>query len=173
MNLRKSLSLLLASVFVVGTICAVAAQTPAQATPSGAVKSFYTFHLAHDMGYTLKNLVVRKRFVSPELYALLAKELNRQAEYSKKHPDEAPDFEGDPFTDSQEYPNSFRVSSTVTNGNRAKVTVSLAWKLTQGQGNDNRNIAVELVKSGASWLIDDIVNNEGSSLRAELTKPKQ
>lgn len=173
MNFQKSLSLLVASVFASCTMLAADAQTNAQATPSTAVKAFYTFHLAHDMGYTLKNLLARKRFVSPELYGLLAKELNRQAEYSKKHPDEAPDFEGDPFTDSQEYPNSFRVSSTVTNGNRAKVTVSLIWKLTQGQGTDNRNIMVEVVKSGTSWLIDDVVNNEGSSLRAELTKPKQ
>lgn len=139
-------------------------------TANAAVNSFYTFHLARDKAFNIRNVQLRKRFLTPELYGLLVKELNRQAAYSKAHPDEAPDFEGDPFTDSQEYPDSFLVGTVVVNGDRAKATVTLNWSGKTSRGSDSRKITVEAVKVAGGWLIDDIISNEGSSLRDDLKK---
>ncbi|MEK6406111.1 MAG: DUF3828 domain-containing protein [Acidobacteriota bacterium] len=137
---------------------------------SAAVRSFYAFHLAHNKDFTVRNVQQRKRWLTPELYKLLLNELKRQAEESKAHPDEAPYFEGDPLTDSQEYPDSFRVGKTDVSGDQAKVTVTLMWSARTSRGRDKREIVVEVTKSGQAWLINDVINNEGSSLRDELKK---
>lgn len=145
--------------------------TTSQAPAISAVRSFYTFHLAHNKDFTLRNLQQRKRFLTPELYGLLVSEIKRQAAYSKAHPDEAPDYEGDPLTDSQEYPDSFRVGKADGSGDVVKVTVTLLWSARSSRGRDKRDIAVELKKSGQGWLITDVINHEGTSLRADLKKP--
>lgn len=137
---------------------------------STAVRSFYAFHLAHNKDFTVRNVQQRKRWLTPELYELLLNELKRQAAESKVHPDEAPYFEGDPLTDSQEYPDSFRVGKTDVSGDQAKVTVTLMWSARTSRGLDTRDIVVEVTKSGQAWLINDVINNEGSSLRDELKK---
>lgn len=151
---------------------AFAQKSATHASASGAVNAFYAFHLARNKDFTVRNVQLRRRFITPELYAALIKELNRQAEYTKKHPDEVPDFEGDPFTDSQEYPDSFRVVGVLASGNRAKATVTLNWSAKTSRGVDTRNITVELARQAAGWLIDDIINNEGSSLRGDLRKER-
>ena len=94
----------------------VEARPPVRGTPREAVRAFYTFHLAHNKDLTVRNVRLRKRWLTPDLYKLLLDEL-REAEARKTHPDEAPYFEGDPLTDSQEYPDSFRVGNAEVNGN--------------------------------------------------------
>src|SRR4030095_1630570 len=152
---------------------AVNAQTAAnpQAAAIRAVRSFYTFHLAHNKDFTLRNIQQRKRFLTPELYGLLVGEIKRQAAYSKAHPDEPPEFEGDPLTNSQEYPDSFRVGKADGTGELVKVTVTLQWSPRTSRGRDKRDIAVEMTRSGQAWLINDVVSKDGTSLRADLKKP--
>ncbi len=135
-----------------------------------AVRSFYAFHLAHNKSFTVRNVQQRKRWLTTEFYSLLLNELKRQAAASKTHPDEAPEFEGDPFTDSQEYPDSYRVGKSEVNGDLAKVTVTLVWSARTSRGRDKRDIVVELAKGAPGWLINDIINNEGSRLRDELKR---
>jgi hypothetical protein len=161
----------------IAVILSVGVQSPAQAQTASpqdaalrAVRSFYAFHLAHSKGFTVRNVQLRKRFLTAEFYGLLLKELKRQAAETKAHPDEVPDFDGDPFTDSQEYPDSYRVGKVETNGDLAKVTVTLLWSARTSRGRDKRDIVVEVTRSGAGWLINDIINNEGSRLRDELKR---
>jgi hypothetical protein len=154
-----------------GSVTPASAQTAnSQAAPTRAARAFYSFHLAHNKDFTTRNLQLRKRFLTAELYGLLLKELKRQAAASKAHPDEAPYFEGDPLTDSQEYPDSFRVTKAEVNGDTAQVTVSLMWSARTSRGRDKRDIVVEMTKSGSGWLIDDIVSSQGSKLTDELKK---
>ena len=167
----------LISLIGIAVILSVGAQAPAKAQTAGpqdaalrAVRSFYAFHLAHNKGFTVRNVQLRKRFLTAEFYGLLLQELKRQAAEIKAHPDEVPDFDGDPFTDSQEYPDSYRAGKAETNGDLAKVTVTLLWSARTSRGRDKRDIVVEVTKSGAGWLINDIVNNEGSRLRDELKR---
>src|SRR5438128_1108901 len=124
----------LISLIGIAVILSVGVQAPAKAQTASpqdgalrSVRSFYTFHLAHNKGFTVRNVQLRKRFLTPEFCGLLLKELKRQMAEIKAHPDEVPDFEGDPFTDSQEYPDSYRVGTAETNGDLAKVTVTLLW----------------------------------------------
>lgn len=136
------------------------------------VRSFYTFHLAHNKNFTVRNVQQRKRWLTPELYGLLLKELKQQAAESKAHPDEAPYFEGDPFTDSQEYPDSYRVGKADLSGDVAKVTVTLLWSARTSRGRDKRDIVVELTRSTGTWVINDIINNQGSRLSDELKRER-
>src|ERR1700730_15869597 len=159
----------LISLIGIAVILSVGAQAPAKARTASqqdaalrVVRSFYAFHLAHNKGFTVRNVQLRKRFLTAEFYGLLLKKLKRQAAEIKAHPDEVPDFDGDPFADSQEYPNSYRVGNAETHGDVAKVAVTLLWSARPSRGRDKRDIVVEVTKSGAGWLINDIINNEGS-----------
>lgn len=136
-----------------------------------AVSAFYKFHLARNKDFTVANLRVRRRWLSPELYKLLLGELKREAEQRKTHPDEAPYFEGDPLTNSQEYPDSFRVGKTENGGDLAKVTVTMMWSPRTSRGRDQRDIVVEVKRTGTGWLINDIIDNQGSRLQDELKRP--
>ena len=167
----------LISLIGIAMILSVGVPSPAKAQSASAkdaalraVRSFYAFHLAHNKGFTVRNVQLRKRFLAAEFYGLLLKELKRQAAETKAHPDEVPDFDGDPFTDSQEYPDSYRVGKAETNGDLTKVTVTLLWSGRTSRGRDKRDIVVEVTRSGAGWLINDIINNEGSRLRDELKR---
>ena len=137
---------------------------------SRAVRTFYTFHLARNKDFNVRNITLRKRWLTGELYQLLLSELKHQAEEQKAHPDEAPYFEGDPLTDSQEPPDAFRVGNAEVSGSLAKVTVTLLWSARTSRGRDKRNIEVELTKSGVVWLINDVINNQGARLRDELKR---
>lgn len=165
------------SLIFLALILSLGAPGPARAQTAGqqdaatkAVRSFYTFHIARNKDFTVRNVQLRKRFLTAELYGLLLKELKRQAADSKAHPDEAPYFEGDPLTDSQEYPDSFRVGKAEVSGELVKVTVTLLWSARTSRGRDQRDIVVEVAKTGAAWLINDIINNQGSRLRDELRR---
>ena len=165
---------LLTATAVVLSLGALCPAGPTAASPRDAavraVRSFYTFHLARNKDFTTSNMRLRRRFLTAELYKLLLDELKREAEQSKAHPDEAPYFEGDPLTDSQEYPDSFRVGKAEMSGDRVKVTVTLLWSARTSRGRDQRDIVVEVTRSGASWLINDIINNTGSRLQDELKR---
>lgn len=136
-----------------------------------AVSAFYKFHLARNKDFTVANLRVRRRWLSPELYKLLLGELKREAEQRKTHPDEAPYFEGDPLTNSQEYPDSFRVGKTENGSDLAKVTVTMVWSPRTSRGRDQRDIVVEVKRTSTGWLINDIIDNQGSRLQDELKRP--
>jgi hypothetical protein len=135
-----------------------------------AVNAFYRFHLSHNKDFTARNIQLRRRFFTTEFNQALLGELKRQAAYTNAHPDEVPDYDGDPLTNSQEYPDSFRVGKQVMDGDRARVTVTLLWSARTSRGKDKRDIVVLAVKAASGWLIDDIINDEGSSVRNEFTK---
>lgn len=133
------------------TQTAARSQTPAIV----AVRSFYTFHLAHNKDFTLRNIQQqRKRFLTPELYGLLVNEIKRQAVYSKAHPDEAPDYEGDPLTDSQEYPDSFRVGKADVTVDRLK---ALVGELESTSSEGQSRITFALISNGTA-LMETMVN---------------
>ena len=172
MNPRSRIAaIVFALILILSAYTLASAQTPDRSSAASAVRSFYAFHLAHTKDFTAANIRLRRQWLTPEFYGLFLGELKRQAEYSKAHPDEAPDFEGDPFTDSQEYPDSFRVGTVMTNGGRAKATVTFDWSAKTSRGVDSRNLTVEMIKAGAVWLINDIVTSDGSSLREQFQKP--
>jgi hypothetical protein len=128
------------------------------ADPVTTVKGFYAFHFKHKFDYSAPGLRLRRRWLDDSLYRLLLAELKKPVKN-----DEPPDLEGDPFTNSQEYPTSFRVGSSKADGNKTTVEVFFVWK-EKGKLVDERRIEVELLKSPGGWKIANIVSGDGDDL---------
>lgn len=136
------------------------------------VKSFYSRHFDDDFGFTRKSIEGKAIFFTPEFNALLKRELDREDDFKKQSPNEVPFISGDVFTDSQEYPTSFRVGNCKTSGeNGANIDVSLLWKLQNGY--DQKELKVVTKKQNDKWLIDDVLSNQDNaqeSLKATLSR---
>lgn len=168
-NIISRVGITLVLSLAVGSFTVGYGSSPRDAALSTA-RSFYRYHLARNKDFTARNVEHRKRWLTPELYRLLLEELKREAEESKANPDEAPYFEGDPFTGSQEYPDSFRVGNADLEGGLAKVTVTLLWSARTSRGIDKRDIVLEMKRAGGGWLICDIVSNDGTRLLDDLKR---
>jgi hypothetical protein len=77
-------------------------------------------------------------------------------------PDEAPEMDGDPFTDTQEYPTRFAVGTAVVRGNAATVPVQFADAFSQ------RVLRYILTRDRSGWRIADVRYDHGPTLRTQL-----
>jgi hypothetical protein len=143
------------------------------ASPRQTAQSFYRFHLAHGMEFTERNLRQRRRWLTAELYDLLREEFRKEAERAKAHPDEAPFIEGDPFTDSQEYPKSFRVGNYISSGGSSVVKVVFIGEGRAPRGREERTVSVTMRLVGARWLIGNIKGAGGEDLLTLLRRPRE
>jgi hypothetical protein len=134
------------------------ADSAAPPGPAAVAAEFYALHFAHDMAFTPLEVKRRSAFLSPGLLALCADYFA-----APQAPDEVPAVDGDPFTDSQDYPESYEVGEANQQGDAARVVVKFAMK-----AGDRWRVQVDLVKTGAGWKIDDIEPAEGPSLRSLL-----
>jgi hypothetical protein len=160
---------LFAALILLTTAPPARAQTARRAAAAGeqAVKSFYSYHFAHDRGFLRANVVQRRRWLSPELYRLLLNEFSREAAFRKAHPDEVPFITGDPFTDTQEYPDTFAVGVAVVSGNTARVPVTFGRR----DAAEKRTLQIELRKQGGRWLIHDVCREGDAGLLKLLRRP--
>ncbi len=127
-------------------------------SPKSVVDAFFRFHFTHDMGFTAKTLAARKKWLSPGLVAAC------DAYFKKPQPaDEAPDIDGDPFTNSQDTPRTFKVRSQQGRGETVRVQVDLVWSKSE-----RTTVTVVLIKNGGGWLIDDVAYPDGSTFRGLL-----
>lgn len=152
------------------------AQSPRRApavSPRQTAQSFYRFHLAHGMDFNERNLRQRRRWLTAELYDLLRDEFRKEAERAKTHPDEAPFIEGDPFTDSQEYPKSFRVGNAISSGGSSVVKVVFIGEGRTPRDREERTVSVTMRRVGARWLIGNIKSAGGEDLLTLLRKPRE
>lgn len=118
-------------------------------------------HFAGDMGFTPATVARKAACLSPGLQQDIAAYFMRPAA-----PDEAPAINGDPFTDSQEYPSRFSLGLARIRGEHAEVPVYLG-----GQGHDGRRQQLTLLllrEPDGGWRIDDLRYADGSALRALL-----
>jgi hypothetical protein len=139
-------------------------QTPANKGMDAAatVKAFYAFHFAHKFDYSRRGLLQRRKWLDEPLYKALVAEINRPTKL-----DEVPDLDGDPFTNSQEYPNSFRIGNTKQEASKATVNVIFVWS-EKGKVLEEKGLAVELVKSNNLWKIANLISHadpDGDLLR--------
>ena len=95
------------------------------------------------------------------LYRLLIAELKRSKQSTGQN--EAPRLNGDPFTNSQEYPNGFRIEKSEQDDKKATVEVVFVWKEKNGVI-DEKRIKVEASRRGAIWKIANINAGEGDGL---------
>jgi hypothetical protein len=116
------------------------------AEAADAVRAFYTFHFAHDMAFTRAAVRARSRWLSPDLLGHIRAYFARPSD-----PNEVPAIDGDPFTDSQEYPRTFQVVIATVEGDAALVQVSMLWPRA-----DRRIVTVVLAAVGGAWRIADV-----------------
>ncbi|HWB61821.1 MAG TPA: DUF3828 domain-containing protein [Chthoniobacteraceae bacterium] len=152
----KSAALSLAVALSLFAIPCLAAGNAA-ADPAQTVQAFYAYHFKHDMGFGAPEVKARKAWLAPKLYELLIKVLNKPVPKG-----DAPDIEGDVFTDSQDTPTSFKVGKAAVEKDTAKVDVTFVWS------GEKRHVTVILAQIDKEWRIVDIDYGAHRSLTKEL-----
>jgi hypothetical protein len=126
--------------------------------PDAVVLALLTEHMTHDMGFTVETAQRKRRFLSTELAA--------QIDSYFKQPlpaDEPPPINGDPFTNSQEYPERFTIAGGETAADTARVRVIFRV------GQRNRPMDVMLRRVADHWLVDDLRYEDGMTFRELLS----
>jgi hypothetical protein len=126
--------------------------------PEGVVQRFLEAHFAGDMGFWPSAIDSKRGYFTKALNEKMNAYFGRITD-----PDEAPEINGDPFTDSQDYPARFSVRSDdkTTPGVLAPVEFSQAFS--------RRTVGFSLKREGGRWLIDDLLFEDNISLATLLT----
>lgn len=119
-------------------------------TPHGVVQTFLERHFAGDMGFDSASVAGKQEGLSTGLRTAIANYLRRPTS-----PNEVPAIDGDPFTDSQEYPTRFAVSAAAIAGRVATVTVRFS------DGFRNRATTYLLRQQVGEWRITDVRGSDG------------
>lgn len=126
--------------FCLCVCCVPVLEKPECAEARNAVREFYSFHFAGDLKPSAENLKQNEKFLSNNL----KKQLERQ-------PETATDY----FTQTDDYPKTFRVGECeIISPQKAVLGVLLFWK-TETRS-EQREIKVETVKENDQWLIDKV-----------------
>lgn len=157
---RSSIGFWMLLLFVCAAPSAVVAQEdeePPPKPPFVVVQQFFQAHFAHDMAFTEASVREKQQWLTEDLSKKLLAELKKPVPKG-----EVPNIDGDPFTDSQEYPKSFKLTHSDVKGDKALVTVDFLWP------DDRTTVQVALLKTAKGWLIDDIVYEKDVTLRTLL-----
>lgn len=131
----------------------------AEDRPEAAAQALLVTHLAGDMGFTEALWAGKAAWLSQGLAASL------RGYFAAPWPDdEVPPINGDPLTDSQEYPSRFAVGAATVEGQRASVPVQFA------DGWQAWRVSLELVVEEGGWRLDEVRGRDGSGLRALLAE---
>lgn len=145
--------------FLLVPFALLGAQVPPAAGPAAVVRALFSDHIKHDMAFTKASIARKAKWLSADFLKQLNAELERPG-----NPDEVPNIDGDPFTNSQEYPKRFVVGKAEIRGAATRIPVTFT-----GNG-VRRTVAVQLQKSPDGWRVDDLVYEDGKTLRSLLGK---
>lgn len=126
--------------------------------PEGVVQRFLETHFAGDMGFSPKALAGKRGY--------LTKSLNGRLTAYFAHPwpkDEVPPIDGDPFTNSQEYPARFSVGAEEPR----VIVVDVPVELADAFG--KRTVVYRTTRERGRWMIDDVAFEDGGKLSDLLT----
>ncbi|MEQ1757281.1 MAG: hypothetical protein ABL986_03110 [Vicinamibacterales bacterium] len=127
--------------------------------PVRVVQRLYADHFVHDMAFTRASVARKSRWLSPALRKDLATWFHKPAS-----PDQAPAINGDPFTDTQEYPKAFSVGTAILRG--AVATVPVSFRV----GDARRLVQVHLNRGPSGWRVSDLSYDDGSTFRRQLQR---
>ena len=129
----------------------------AAGTPEAQVQGLLETHFGGDMGFDSTTVAGKQRFLSAALQERIA------AYFAAPFPtDEPPPINGDPFTDSQEYPVLFSVGSDSATGEIATVPVRY------DDGYRAREVQFVLRRSADGWRVDDLRYEGDHTFRTQL-----
>ncbi|MEP6835091.1 MAG: hypothetical protein ABJB74_17015 [Gemmatimonas sp.] len=128
------------------------------ASPAGFVQRFLEAHFSGDMGFDAAHMTAKAKFMTPSLMAL------SKTYFAKPVPKgDAPDIEGDPFTNSQDNPTRFSVGAASTVGPTATVGVKFYDAYTA------KVVNYKLLQESGAWHIDDVNYDAGPTFRNLLS----
>ena len=117
----------------------------AAGTPEHVVHALLQDHYAHELEFSPERAIAQRAWLGDALQAKIAKY------FAQDFPEgDAPPINGDPFTDSQDYPPVFSVREAAVTGDTAVVPVRF------DSGHESREARYRLRKSGAGWRLEDI-----------------
>jgi hypothetical protein len=126
-------------------------------SPQGVVQRLLETHFASDMGFDAESVRAKRDWLTPSLRAALESYFAQP-----RRADEAPPINGDPFTDSQEYPVLFSVREATVGTETARVPVRF------DDGYRARTVDFVLHRVQDRWRVDDLRYGEGRRLQQEL-----
>ena len=126
--------------------------------PETVAGEMFTVHFMNDMGFTPESVAKKQARLTPDLYQQIT------AYFAKPQPaNEPPLINGDPFTNTQEYPTAFEVRE----GTQQDLTTTRI-PVVMTVGPDQRTVQVQLVRQNGAWLVDDLIYEDGSTFRSTL-----
>lgn len=128
-------------------------------SPEGVVQRFLEAHFAGDMAFTPQSVGAKSAFLSKALAEKI-----RMWFAAPQSADEAPEINGDPFTDSQEYPVRFAVGAD----DRKAAGVEIPVEFADAYG--ARTVAYVMTREGGRWLVGDIRYGDGAMLSEMLVE---
>jgi hypothetical protein len=146
------------------------------ARPSAAsvTRSFYQqrFRRVDRMFFDRRNVRRERRWFTPRLYKLMLYELRRADanETDENGNPMKPHISGDVFTGSESPPQVFRIGRSVQKTNWATVVVDCYWN-DNVVGKARKQVIVRLVPSGNTWLIDNVIYEDGQDLITDFSRP--
>jgi hypothetical protein len=128
-----------------------------ETTPLAAAMEVLILHFSGDMGFSRESVARKAEWLTPDLRDKLLAWLALP-----QNPDEVPAINGDPFTNSQEYPDTFRLRSKSSSAATAEVNAIFS------DGHRNWRVTLLMRKAGERWLLDDLRYEDGATLRQLL-----
>jgi hypothetical protein len=126
-------------------------------SPEAAVLDFLRTHMTQEMAFQKASVAQKRAMITDALQ----REIN--AYFARPFPkDEPPPINGDPFTNSQEYPTSFVLGKAVIQGASAEVATRFS------DGVRTRVVVFRMQRGGSSWRLDDLKYEDGSTFRQLL-----
>jgi hypothetical protein len=129
-------------------------------SPEGVTQRFLEAHFNGDMGFDRQTAGAKAASLSRGLQNSI------KTYFAAERPeDEVPPVDGDPFTDSQEYPTRFSVALSEQRG-RDRATVPVIFS----DGFRDRRVVYRLIDERSRWRIDDLQYEDGGTL-SEMLAP--
>ena len=125
--------------------------------PEHVVLALYQLHLTHDMAFTPATVANKEVHLTAGLRTAIAAYFRRTVAH-----DAVPVVDGDPFTNTQEYPTRLVPGRASIEGRRAAMPVLL------GDDAASQVVQVLLRQSGRRWRVDDLRYQDGGTLRGRL-----
>ena len=132
-------------------------ETRRDSSPEAMVLALLRDHMTHDMAFTRDSVARKQAHLTGDLTQAI------RAYFARPVPhDEVPVINGDPFTNSQEYPSGFVLGRASIDGERAEVPVRFH------DGARAKPVTLVLKNVAATWRLDDLRYDDGATFRGLL-----
>jgi hypothetical protein len=129
----------------------------ADTSPAGVVERLLERHVAGSMAFDAARLAQQAPWLTADLTESIKRYLAKPSD-----PSEVPPIDGDPFTDSQQYPTRFAVGTGSARGDAAVVPVRFSF------GVESRVIEYLMKRDRGVWLVNDLRYARRGTLRRLL-----